>query len=237
MRRFFLGEGCAVVRGLPSGAPARQPSALCGDFAAPLVISRVARRVPRCPEKSRTRREFVEEDVPAEQAQAPEEARISQAHVDACRARSSEAPPCQGTRPHLGVVSTPVDRAERTPTTSRGRITRSGDFDAVYRRGKSAAGRHLVVYMFRRDALDGPARVGMSISKRVGGAVERNRLKRVLRERFAEFSANLAAGTDFVVIARPGAVEYLDEMGSEAVAERLRELVERVSGETLPVAS
>ncbi len=91
--------------------------------------------------------------------------------------------------------------------------------------------------MFRRDALDGPARVGMSISKRVGGAVERNRLKRVLRERFAEFSANLAAGTDFVVIARPGAVEYLDEMGSEAVAERLRELVERVSGETLPVAS
>ena len=130
-----------------------------------------------------------------------------------------------------------MDRAERTPTTSRARITRSGDFDAVYRRGRSAAGRHLVVYMFRRDEADGPARVGMSISKRVGGAVERNRLKRVLRERFAEFSAHLAAGTDFVVIARPGAVEYLDEMGSSAVGERLRELVERVSGEPLPVPS
>lgn len=90
--------------------------------------------------------------------------------------------------------------------------------------------------MFRRDDGSGPARVGMSISKRVGGAVERNRLKRVLRERFSEFQSSLSGGSDFVVIARPGAVEYLDEMGSAAVGERLRELVERVSGEQIRVA-
>ncbi len=84
--------------------------------------------------------------------------------------------------------------------------------------------------------MDAP-RVGMSISKRVGGAVERNRLKRVLKERFAEFESELAAGTDFVVIARPGASEYLEEMGSAALGDRLRELVERVSGESIKAAS
>lgn len=90
--------------------------------------------------------------------------------------------------------------------------------------------------MFRREDGAGPARVGLSISKRVGGAVERNRLKRVLRERFGEFQATLTGGTDFVVIARPGAVEYLDEMGSAAIGDRMRELVERVSGEQVRAA-
>lgn len=124
-----------------------------------------------------------------------------------------------------------MNGADRNARTKKGRITRSGDFDAVYRKGRSASGRHLVVYMFRRDETVGPARIGMSVSKRVGGAVERNRVKRVLRERFAELAPHLATGTDFVVIARPGVVEYLDEMGSAALAERLRELLERVSGD------
>lgn len=130
-----------------------------------------------------------------------------------------------------------MERTERTSRSGRARLTRSGDFDAVYRRGRSAAGRHLVVYMFRREESVGPARVGLSVSKKVGGAVERNRLKRVLRERFADFQATLAGGTDFVVIARPGSVEYLDEMGGAALGERLRELVERVSGDEVRVPS
>ncbi len=122
-----------------------------------------------------------------------------------------------------------MESASPTPRARRARLTRSGDFDAVYRRGRSAAGRHLVVYAFRRDDSAGtePARLGVSISKKVGGAVERNRLKRVLREQFAPISATVPYGMDLVVIARPGAVEYLDEQGSGAVAERLAELVER----------
>ena len=76
----------------------------------------------------------------------------------------------------------------------RARITRSGDFDAVYRRGRSAANSHLVVYAFARDgpARPSPARLGLSVSKKVGGAVERNRVKRVLRERFAEIAPDAA---------------------------------------------
>ena len=126
-----------------------------------------------------------------------------------------------------------MDGATPSPRPRRRRITRSGDFDAVYRRGRSAAGRHLVVYAFRREESSpgDPPRLGVSISRKVGGAVERNRLKRVLKERFAAIADDLPGGTDFVVIARPGAVEYLEERGSAALAERLGELAARLAGE------
>lgn len=126
-----------------------------------------------------------------------------------------------------------MDGADSTPRARRARLTRSGDFDAVYRRGRSAAGRHLVLYAFRRDdaAPGAPARLGVSISRKVGGAVERNRLKRVLKERFAEIAGDLPGGTDFVVIARSGSSEYLDEQGSAALGERLAELARKLIGE------
>lgn len=112
----------------------------------------------------------------------------------------------------------------------RARITRSGDFDAVYRRGRSAANRHLVVYAFSREETPAtPARLGLSVSRKVGGAVERNRVKRVLRERFAEIAPSLPRGLDVVVIARPGCAEYLEERGSAAIGARLTELAERVT--------
>ncbi len=112
----------------------------------------------------------------------------------------------------------------------RGRVTRSRDFDAVYRRGRSTAGRHLVVYAFRRDGdtADPTARLGLSVSRKVGGAVDRNRVKRVLREQFVQLAHLVPAGTDVVVIARPGVVEYLAEHGGPALGERLGELLVRL---------
>ena len=99
----------------------------------------------------------------------------------------------------------------------RSRVTRSGDFDSVYRRGISAAGRHLVVYAFHRGE-DDPPRLGLSVGKRVGGAVERNRVKRVLREEFSRIEDELSRGVDYVVIARPGSHEYIEERGARALA-------------------
>ena len=106
----------------------------------------------------------------------------------------------------------------------RSRISRSGDFDAVYRRGTSAVGRHLVVYAVDRGD-ERPARLGLSVSKKVGGAVDRNRVKRVLREQFAELDPAPPAGADVVVIARPGVMAYLEDNGSGALGERLAGLV------------
>jgi ribonuclease P protein component len=121
--------------------------------------------------------------------------------------------------------------AGTAPPRRRGRITRSGDFDTVYRRGRSAANRHLVVYAFTRDDRPAgePARLGLSVSRKVGGAVERNRVKRVLREQFATLADALPGGIDLVVIARPGCAEYIEERGSTAIGDRLRELAERAT--------
>lgn len=118
----------------------------------------------------------------------------------------------------------------------RARITRSGDFDAVYRRGRSAANRHLVVYAFsREDRPPGaPARLGLSVSRKVGGAVERNRVKRVLREQFAALAPGLPTRIDVVVIARPGVAEYLAERGAAAIGARLAELTARATGADAP---
>jgi len=110
-----------------------------------------------------------------------------------------------------------------------GRLSRSAEFDRVYRQGRSVANRYLVLYAFPRAAEE-PARVGLSVGRKVGGAVERNHLKRLLREACARQADALPAGHDIVVVARAPARELGETDGVAGVEAALGELLAKAPG-------
>jgi ribonuclease P protein component len=102
-------------------------------------------------------------------------------------------------------------------------LSRSGDFDRVYREGQSHANRFLVLYTFPRSASQGgeDTRLGISVSRKVGGAVERNAVKRALREAFWSIAPDEVGGRDFVLVARPDVAGLLEREGAKGIADAL----------------
>ena len=120
----------------------------------------------------------------------------------------------------------------------RRRLSRSAEFERVYRQGRSKANRYLVLYAFPREG-DEPAsasadeegpRLGLSVSRRVGGAVDRTKVKRVLREAFWSEAERLPAGSDYVVVARPDSRDLAEREGMPGVRSALSELVDAMGG-------
>jgi ribonuclease P protein component len=108
----------------------------------------------------------------------------------------------------------------------RHRLSRSRDFDAVYRRGRSVSTRFLVLHWFAREEGEGP-RVGLAVSRKAGGAVKRNRLKRQLRDVWGELLDDLPADQDYVIVVRPGLVEASEVRGFGWLRERVAEVLQK----------
>jgi ribonuclease P protein component len=86
------------------------------------------------------------------------------------------------------------------------RIKKNDEFQAVFKRGKSIANRQFVLYMLEKP--EQPYfRIGLSVSKKVGKAVTRNRVKRLIRQFFIEHREQVPAKMDYVIIARVPAAE------------------------------
>jgi ribonuclease P protein component len=90
-----------------------------------------------------------------------------------------------------------------------------------------------VLYAFPRDASAdderaASVRFGVSVGRRVGGAVERNRVKRLLREAFWALPDGVSDSHDYVVVARRGAAELADSGGLDSFKTELISLLERL---------
>jgi ribonuclease P protein component len=113
----------------------------------------------------------------------------------------------------------------------RNRLSRSRDFDTVYRKGRSTSTRFLVLYWFpREDEVDGEeSRLGLAVPRSVGGAVVRNRVKRQLRETWKELAERAQPGFDYVLVARPALAEPADTRGHEWLRDRVVEVLEKAT--------
>ncbi|MBO8155627.1 MAG: ribonuclease P protein component [Bacillaceae bacterium] len=86
------------------------------------------------------------------------------------------------------------------------RIKKNKEFQEVFQKGKSFANRQLVLYFYPKRNQN-HFRVGLSVGKKLGNAVVRNRIKRYLRQAFMELEKDIKQEYDFVVIARKPAVD------------------------------
>jgi ribonuclease P protein component len=166
-----------------------------------------------------------EAHLSAEEAQTRSYARISCSHADTGRAHGAQTPARERAQAADRVMR---GRPGNQPRPKRGRLSRSADFDRVFRQGSSHGGRELVLYVFPRGEDPSTPRLGLSVSRKVGGAVQRNQVKRLLREAFALDGDRLPAGSDVVVVARTDARGLAEREGLAGIRRALADLIDRV---------
>jgi ribonuclease P protein component len=111
----------------------------------------------------------------------------------------------------------------------RHRLSRSRDFDAVYRQGRSTSTRFLILYWFDREDDPGDPRLGLAVPRAAGNAVARNRIKRQLRELWHARLERVPTGRDYVLIAKPGLPEAVAANGFEWLGARVDEVLTKAA--------
>ena len=81
------------------------------------------------------------------------------------------------------------------------RIKKNEEFQYTFKHGKSFANRQLVIYYVEKEEQE-HFRIGLSVGKKIGNAVTRNRIKRYLRQAFLELEKDIKNNYDIVIIAR-----------------------------------
>jgi ribonuclease P protein component len=190
------------------------PSQFAPKTSAAFQVADLSTRRPIGPDRILAPEPGHEADLPTEEAKARPDTRLPGSDAHARWTLDLEAPAPQGPQ---------APGALRMAAGKRRRLSRSGEFDRVYREGSSHANRFLVVYRFPRSEDDDELRLGVSVGRKVGGAVERNRIKRALREAFWSLEEELPPGHDFVLVARSEIVSLWEREGAEGVRASLRE--------------
>jgi ribonuclease P protein component len=100
-------------------------------------------------------------------------------------------------------------------------LTKKRDFDLVFKKGVTLASKNLVIYAKPNELSF--SRLGLSVSKKIGKAVTRNRIKRLLREAMRKLSGDFPMHYDFVLIARKLSVDScLDDFSLDIKKSLLR---------------
>ena len=110
-------------------------------------------------------------------------------------------------------------------------LRRPADFQRVYQRRRSVSDARLIVYACANGLPH--LRLGLSVSRKVGGAVKRNRLRRLYREAFRLTRHEMPVGLDLVIIPRSTELPELSEL-TEALPGLVRQLARKLGKEAGP---
>lgn len=163
-----------------------------------------------------------EENISTQSPPAQENARLPNPDAVEGGPRRAGAPSPQGAPPFGGVSTKHRDESLRAGV----RLRHNREFRDAYERGRRVVSRYFVAFILAKR--DGGLRLGVVASRRVGGAVARNRAKRLLREVFRKRKPDRAVSADLVLVAR-GAINEATYWDVDTVYQRsVRKLVEKI---------
>ncbi|MCM3473165.1 ribonuclease P protein component [Brevibacillus borstelensis] len=101
-------------------------------------------------------------------------------------------------------------------------LRKNEQFQEVFQKGNSAANKQFVLYSAKQEG-QAAFRAGISVSKKIGNAVIRNRVKRLIREALSRLESKIPSGLDLIIIARPG----VEAMSLDAIEQSLVHVMKR----------